>query len=105
MAGADHKKRPQEGFALSSKYERKKAWQGRAGKQYDLGQKASPGFCRRGNCGGTCTENTHWEATATHTGGLDEGGGKRQDSEFRIKWHNQDFLMAWIWRWRANERN
>lgn len=40
----------------------------------------------------------HWEATATNTGGLDEGGGnregnKRQDPECGVKWCCQDFLM------------
>lgn len=37
--------------------------------------------------------------------GGSEEGGKRQDSEFRVKWHNQDFLTAWTWTWRGKERN
>lgn len=35
----------------------------------------------------------------------DGEGGKRQDSEFGVKWYNQDALMAEIWRWRGQERS
>lgn len=77
-----------------------------------IGRKEDPyGFHRRRNCRRQYqSKDTHWEATATDTGGLGEGGdngegGERQDSEFRKKWCCQDLLVVWIWGWRGKEKN